>query len=496
MGPEIPDALSSAPHLAGEYLAPRSKPDRVYAASNDPIGGADPVITQVVDRRELGRYVEALRKRLDTGELDDVVTRAAATVASGGDPVTSLRSALPPAVPELASSGGRTTDVVPFMSRDPVQSLLQSTLESKLREQGVREPTPRRRDLLSEVVHTIESLVHPVRYGPDDSAWVTDIARAVLERLARGNHPFNPAPAEYTIGADARVVIVGDWGTGLPRARAVSEFMAEEVAQALGEGREAHVVHLGDVYYSGLEEEVRRNVLAAELWPVTVEQARAGVSSWSLNGNHDMYGGGFGYFETLLGDERFSRQRSPDGKTTSFFRLLSPSWDLVALDTSWDTDVLSQGLVGVLEDPQAAFVARVAGESERKLMLLSHHQLVSVYDKQDIGQVLPAKLAPVLDGGHVTAWLWGHEHRCMGFSEAGGVRFPRCIGHGGVPVLTTRAAGDPVPAPGAWEERGFLEYRGDHWARFGFAILDFADEQIDVRYRDDRGVTTRSETVS
>ena len=46
------------------------------------------------------------------------------------------------------------------------------------------------------------------------------------------------------------------------------------------------------------------------LWPVTAAQARAGVTSWSLNGNHDMYGGGFGYFETLLADPRFVTQRS------------------------------------------------------------------------------------------------------------------------------------------------------------------------------------------
>ena len=50
-----------------------------------------------------------------------------------------------------------------------------------------------------------------------------------------------------------------------------------------------------------------------DLWPVTADQAGAGVTSWSLNGNHDMYSGGFGYFQTLLADPRFAAQRSPDG---------------------------------------------------------------------------------------------------------------------------------------------------------------------------------------
>jgi hypothetical protein len=454
------------------------------------------MIRQVVDRREMHRYVEALRHQLSAPELQDAATRAADTFAGQGDPVTKLRAALPPVAPGIASSGGRKSDLVPFMSRDPIQSLMQSTLEGKLHERGVPGEAPKHRGPLGWLIHLIESILHPVRFGPDDPDWVIDVAAAMLDRLARGNHPFNPLPAEHEIADDARVVIVGDWGSGLPRAQEVAKVMAEEVAQAVAEGREVHVIHLGDTYYSGMEDEVRRHVLAPGMWPVTTAQAGAGVTSWSLNGNHDMYGGGFGYFQTLLGDERFSKQHSPDGQPTSYFRLRSPSWDIVGLDTAWDPDVLSLGMVGVLEDPQAAYVTSVAGESERKLMLLSHHQLISVYDPEDLGPVLGDKLSTVLGADRVTAWLWGHEHRCMGFAADQHVQFPRCIGHGGVPVLMNHAAGDPVPAPGTWEERGFLEDRGDHWMRFGFAILDFSADEINVRYRDDQGTQTRTEVIS
>ena len=129
-------------------------------------------------------------------------------------------------------------------------------------------------------------------------------------------------------------------------------------------------------------------------------------------------------------------------------------------------------------------------------MLLSHHQLVSVYDTGDLGTVLPEKLRPVLDSGRVTAWLWGHEHRCMGFEASGGVKIPRCIGHGGVPVLMEHGLNDPYPPPGIWEERDFLEQDGDHWQRFGFAALDLSSDHIDVRYRNDLGDQTRTETIS
>jgi hypothetical protein len=447
------------------------------------------MIKQVNDRHEVEQYVETLRDSLDSARLKNVTGRAAEKIEGEGEPAAKLRAAIPTVDAGPASSGGDVAENVPFLGRDPIVSLLQSSLDLKLREVGVRDTTVRR-NLWSKIVHTVESLLHPRRYGPTDSQWVIKVGEAMLERLAKGNHPFNPRPAEHEISDNARIVLVGDWGTGLNRARAVAKFMGEEIAEALANGREVHVVHLGDVYYSGLPEECDRHVLAPGLWPVTVDQARRGVTSWSLNGNHDMYGGGFGYFDRLLADERFSAQRSPDGKSTSFFRLVSPSWGFVGLDTSWDPDLLAEGHRGVLQDPQADFVKAVARESDRKLMLLSHHQMTSVYDRRDADPPteLYEKLRPILDEGRVTAWLWGHEHRCMGFEQFQGVKSPRCIGHGGVPVLMHHK-GD-VPPPGSWEERGFIEEKGDQWARFGFAILDLDGDRINVRYRDDRGSPT------
>ena len=102
------------------------------------------MIRQVVDRREMHRYVEAMREQLDAPELQDPAARAAATFGGQGNPVAQLRAALPPVAPGLASSGGRKTAEVPFMSRDPIQSLMQSTLEGKLADRGVpgtRPPT-------------------------------------------------------------------------------------------------------------------------------------------------------------------------------------------------------------------------------------------------------------------------------------------------------------------------------------------------------------------
>lgn len=452
------------------------------------------MIREAVDRDELQRYVEAVKQQLDAPELEGAAHQAAAQIGGEGAPAQKLREALPDEGAGSASSGGRDS-ATPFMAREPVVSLLQSSLEHKLREEGVKDIPPPHRGLPARIIHLIQGLLHPMRFGPEDSGWVTEIARATLERLAEGNHPFNRDEARYEISDNARVVIVGDWGSGLPRAQTVARHMAEEVEKALAEKREAHVIHLGDVYYSGTRGECERNVLAPGMWPVTAAQARAGVTSWALNGNHDMYGGGYGYFETLLGDERFAAQRSKDGKPTSFFRIVSPSWDLVGLDTSWSPNVLDDGHFGVLQEPQAEFVASVAAESNRKLMLLSHHQLLSVYDRESdqVGETLAKELKPTLDAG-VDAWIWGHEHRCVGYKPAKGVAFPRCIGNGGVPVLMKHSADDPVPPPGEWEECEYWEADGDRWARFGFAVLDFSGPRIEIRYRNEEGKTTRTES--
>src|SRR5215510_47693 len=100
------------------------------------------------------------------------------------------------------------------------------------------------------------------------------------------------------------------------------------------------------------------------------------------------------------------------------------------------------------------------------------------------------KLAPVITAaGKIKSWFWGHEHRFMLFSESQNVEFGRLVGHGGVPVYMTHKEGDAYPQPGLYEARRFLpKLLGlEHWAYFGFAVLDFTGDRIDVRYFDEEG---------
>lgn len=398
------------------------------------------------------------------------------------------------APPAARARAGRSLDEASYFSRDPIVSLLQSVLDEYYAQPEhahlvVTTPAARAGEPLDVAV--TDRALAPLP-PPDGGAQarvfekfsITDI-RWVRSKLAegitmlRGRHPFNTRPAAPAALADrARLVLAGDWATGLPRAQKVARQMRHAVEEALAGGVPVHVIHLGDVYYSGWRHEYLRRFLP--YWPVRPEEADR-VGSWCLNGNHDMYAGGYGYYQVALGDPRFARQQG-----SSFFSLVNRHWKILGLDTAW-TD---HGL----EDPQADWLAaELADAGTRRTMLMSHHQLFSVYE--DAAQDLAAKVVPVLARTPVTAWFWGHEHRCMVYAPHQHVDHARCIGHAGVPVYMWHDERDPYPPPGTYEYRRFLQDGFERWALFGLAVLDFDGPRLHVRYIDENGFTHYSEAI-
>src|SRR5258708_10103939 len=94
-------------------------------------------------------------------------------------------------------------------------------------------------------------------------------------------------------------------------------------------------------------------------WPVKLAEKDM-ISSWSLNGNHDMYSGGHAYFDYLLKEPRFA----PWHKGSSFFSLYNDNWDIFGLDTAYE----DAGLYG----DQAGWIARTRREAPTKSLFLSH----------------------------------------------------------------------------------------------------------------------------
>jgi hypothetical protein len=302
-------------------------------------------------------------------------------------------------------------------------------------------------------------------YEITDPGWVNSVL-AMGWRALRKRHPFRAQrPRPRPLARDARLVLVADWGSGIPRARNVASAMRRVIEPDIGR-RQQHVIHLGDVYYSGWKREYDRNFLAH--WPVAQGDP---VGSWCLNGNHDMYSGGYGYYGHLLQDARFAEQ---DG--SSWFSLENDDWQVLGLDTAYDDHALA--------DPQAAWVAeKLSSHAARRTMLLSHHQLFSAFGSD--GPKLRQKLNEPLTSGRVDAWFWGHEHRCVlyedGYQHVGKARL---IGHGGVPVY---AHHEPISPPVRYQLSRSFATAGEEWALMGFAVVELSGRDAEMRYFDEWG---------
>jgi hypothetical protein len=369
-----------------------------------------------------------------------------------------------------------------FVSRTHSVSTLQSFLSTCIESRADK--------LLDDADHGLRRLFHNVlgdlelfrEFGRCDPLFLeTKLAEGIA--LFEGRPPFPDSPAPPApLGENARIVVVGDWGTGLPGAVAVGRQMRGWLDRA--GGGDTHVLHLGDVYYSGWREEYEQRFLP--YWPVDAGDER--TLSWALNGNHDAYSGGHGYFGFLLRDERFRGHRLPESKgqvSSSYFSIENEHWQILGLDTAYEDHDLAGG--------QAAWVAEKLASHGGQTMLLTHHQPFSAFE--DVDPKLLGKLQPALDKHPLAAWLWGHEHRChvYGGGQPPYLRFASCIGHGGVPQL------QPDPPPEGyevtWRFEGSEDIEGNRWLINGFAVLDFKGPELQITYVDERGNTNNVEKL-
>jgi len=303
--------------------------------------------------------------------------------------------------------------------------------------------------------------------GGDWFGWMASLLDHVDRREA---HPLvRPTGTTADPFPDAaRVAMAADWGTGLYGAPKIAAEMQKRATFDL-------LLHLGDVYYSGTEEEMQERFLGA--WPVS-----AGKISRTLNSNHEMYSGGFGYFKLVL---------PALGQPSSYFAFENKQWLLVCLDTAYvdhDMDTAQVAWLNLVIDG-----SRQANQgTPKKLVLFSHQQLFSRLDNQ--GPKLQLALRHLLDARAITAWYWGHEHQCVLYDAH--PRFGllgRCLGNGGIPEPrkdeVKSAPAERTIGPLAWKRLGATadspaclvldgpnrDIKGDEqkFVPHGFMTLDF-----------------------
>jgi hypothetical protein len=223
---------------------------------------------------------------------------------------------------------------------------------------------------------------------------------------------WRTAPADpETMPPKVRMALLADWGTGLYGAPSSAKCISSDKVPF------THVIHLGDVYYSGTKSEIDARFNA--FWPNVI-----GAQNRACNSNHEMYSGGHGYFDKTL--SRF-------GQKASYFAYENNDWLLVGLDTAYQDHSLNKEQLGwlmmMLKDPD---------RSRKKIVLLSHHQPFSLFDNQ--GPNVISFLRVLLDTGRIYAWYWGHEHRCVVYDRHPTWKLAgRCIGHGGYPYFRDTA---------------------------------------------------------
>ncbi len=289
--------------------------------------------------------------------------------------------------------------------------------------------------------------------------WLGPYLRTLLHKNAAyqtylapstGIFPLTPKATEPQ-DTPIRLSIVADWGTGTLEAETVADNML---------ATDPHLtIHLGDIYYMGQTSEIEENCFGLTTnnysgvdWPF------GSAGSFALMGNHEMYSGGQPYFTQFLPKLglRNPDRSVRDPQLASFFALESSHWIILGLDTGYhsggfplvaDVPLLNSlpflDIDARLDDKLLAWLDQTlktlepAGAPQKSLLLLSHHQPFSTFEKAFPKAAAQLAKFPQLLNREVV-WLYGHEHRLTLYnpqSLPGGLKVhPRCIGHGGMPV--------------------------------------------------------------
>ena len=258
----------------------------------------------------------------------------------------------------------------------------------------------------------------------DDAGWLECLTTYLGYKALLKNPRYRPnEDVVVALKPNAKIGIIGDWGTG--------DEVAVNVLREVAALKPDILIHLGDVYFAGTQSEAQQNFLAI------CNTVLPGVPPYSLCGNHDMYSGGGGYYWLL----------DQIGQKASYFSLQNNDWLFQGMDTGFHDNnpfnvatnmTYLYNANGWSEADWHLNKIELAGN--RKVVLLSHHQLFSPFGS--VGSVNDAAFAynpnlhqvfePVLP--KVEWWFWGHEHTLGVFPPYMGLNRGRCVGASAVPV--------------------------------------------------------------
>ena len=252
---------------------------------------------------------------------------------------------------------------------------------------------------------------------------------------------------------------------------------------------------------------MRENFLGEKTSPYTPVKWPAGAKGcFALNGNHEMYADGNGYWRMVLPRMGLRDPGSEwgSGQWASFFCLQNEHWRIIGLDTGYNSTSFEWAKLPVLqrskwlrkttalkptcELPEAllAWLTSVVkpDADKRGLILLSHHGSHSAFEGWY--QIPARQLAKVIHRPAI--WFWGHEHRLAVYDKYavkdGIEAYGRCLGHGGMPVGRGSTPDIKDCRWLAWDNRLYPSDEDINVGYNGYVNLSFNGPALHIAYYD------------
>jgi hypothetical protein len=361
----------------------------------------------------------------------------------------------------------------------------------------------------------------------------TSIIRPVREYLHEDSVTFGKNPyIASDLPTDARIGIIGDWGTGFASACG-GRTPAKDVLTNMMDKNIDYLIHLGDTYYSGTPQ--FKNMLLPPSYLCPGEEVDNLINCWpslpdkhsfTLNSNHDMFCGGVGYFSDLVTSG--TDPLSPFGhqNATSYFLLSNSKYQLFGLDSSYfatPPHFLGGTLGGTSNTKQSHFI-RDNYDSSKTQIVFTHHpalnfdgdgctdlwdEVGTAYDENTVGT--DNEVSP-------DYWYFGHNHNGVVYANSGRSSSARnrtnarLIGHSAIPHGFPRAlanADDIADTePGTIPTSSFRNVTDVEWFAHdqattkcqnisnGFAVIQLGESSVTEEYYNEAGQIVWSSAAS
>lgn len=279
-----------------------------------------------------------------------------------------------------------------------------------------------------------------LKYSDCDPDWIrsmTNWFEYYVDRMKTPKYVIYQSLGDFSYplpavgGRGLNVGLIGDWGTG--------EAVAESVLEQLFLQKPDVIIHVGDIYYSGTEQEYKDHFI--DLVEGLRTKHNLPIPVYNMPGNHDYYSGGHAFHDALAVIN--AKLNGVPAQEASYFTLSNDAWHIQAMDTGFhDRDALTVAAdythLRKTETVWHNYHLDRAIAQNKKVILLSHHQLFSRYmaiGGQSHNQKLMDCFGKYIQDGQVAAWFWGHEHLLEIYEPFMGLDKGRCIGNGAVPIF-------------------------------------------------------------